>query len=135
MNCYIGYLNYSYIVTRFHYPFSQGMNKTSLHTVTAILALTMATLGTGCLQMAQSSINNTANAKRASLDAECKQNMSDWCVVQYRLVEEQRANDIADATMRHQMAAQQIANSFRQPRRSEYECRPTGFGSVRCRER
>lgn len=78
----------------------------------ALVAVLASVFGTGCLQMRQASINSAADEQIAALDAECKKDMTDWCVMQYQMVESRRSQALADATVQHALAAQQLQRSF-----------------------
>jgi len=76
----------------------------------ALFLVVLATLGTGCLQMQQASINTAADESLKALDAECKADMTTWCVMQYQLVENRRARDLDDASITAARRAQAFAN-------------------------
>lgn len=62
-----------------------------------LILIALVSLSSGCLQMAQADINESANNHIRALDRECKENMTDWCKMQYERVESIRQNELNDA--------------------------------------
>lgn len=65
----------------------------------------------GCFGAQRDAINNDANAKIHNLDLQCKENMTDWCVVQYQIVENNRQNQLNDVSIRQQNTAEAVSHS------------------------
>lgn len=78
-----------------------------------VIAL-IAFMSTGCLQMAQAEINESANAHIRALDRECKENMTEWCRIQYERVERIRQNAFRVAQERARIM-QEMGRSMQRP--------------------
>lgn len=70
------------------------------------LVLLVVLCTTGCFAAQYDAINDEANAHMHSLDSQCKQNMTDWCIMQYALVQRQREQELNDLEGRRHHAAE-----------------------------
>ena len=63
---------------------------------------------TGCFGAQRQAINDNANNRIHELDDQCREHMTDWCLVQYRLIENERERGVADVDYRQQQTAESI---------------------------
>jgi len=65
----------------------------------------------GCFAAQYNAINRQAEEKNRALDEQCKINMTDWCVMQYALIQRQREIDLDDVQRRQAATAEAIRSS------------------------
>lgn len=70
-----------------------------------LLLLLLATSCVGCFAAQRDAINEDADRHLHTLDAECKEHMTDWCIVQYNIVQQNRDNALTDLAARRAQAA------------------------------
>ena len=66
---------------------------------------------TGCFAMQYDAINAQASARLQELDRQCRSNMTEWCVMQYYIVQSDKDRAIADLEVRRAIFAQGMQNA------------------------
>lgn len=74
----------------------------------AIASLFLAS--TGCFAIQRDTINREADWRLQNLNAQCMQTMTEWCRVQYQIIESSRERDLADLAERRAMFVQSMQN-------------------------
>jgi hypothetical protein len=62
----------------------------------------------GCFAAQRNQININADNRLRELDAQCKDNMTDWCIVQYDMVQRNREQELQDISRRQRETAESI---------------------------
>jgi hypothetical protein len=78
------------------------------------LVLLAALCMAGCFGAQYDAINADANRRMSALDAQCKENMTDWCVTQYALIQRQREQELNDLEARRHAFSQSMQEAGRQ---------------------
>jgi uncharacterized protein YceK len=65
-----------------------------------VLLIMVSVLLTGCFAAQRDAINQEANERLHSLDSQCKYNMTDWCLVQYQIILNDRDRALNDVSTR-----------------------------------
>jgi hypothetical protein len=74
------------------------------------LVLLVVLCTTGCFGAQYDAINQDANRRSHSLDAQCRENMTDWCTMQYALIQRQREQELNDLEARRHAFGQAMQN-------------------------
>ena len=82
------------------------------------IALFLVLCTAGCFGAQYDAINQDADRRTRSLDQQCRENMTDWCTMQYALIQRQREQELNDVEARRQAFGQAMQNMGGRNRRN-----------------
>jgi len=78
-----------------------------------LIVMVVAFCVTGCFGAQYDSINQNANRRMRTLDSQCRTNMTEWCRMQYVLVQRQREQELNDLEARRHAFGEAMQNAGR----------------------
>jgi hypothetical protein len=98
-----------------------------------IMMLMFVFVAAGCFAAQRDEINAKFDNQGRSLDAQCRSNMTDWCLAQYQILENRRGQELNDLSQRRRAFADAMSEAGRNMSNNSnntIRCTSTTYGNV-----